>query len=74
MSKLSLVFHSSFKQRCPLSSSYLVGRMLSIGFIEFFVFDSDSFPDLLFFSGLGFTFPLVAFDKIKGATFTHFIL
>ena len=25
-------FHSSFKQCCPLVSSYLVGRVLNIGF------------------------------------------
>ena len=28
---LNLVFHSSFKQCCPLGSSYRVGRVLSIG-------------------------------------------
>ena len=28
---LSLVFHPSFKQCCPLGSSYLVGKILSIG-------------------------------------------
>ena len=26
-----VVFHSCFKQCCPLGSSYLVGRVLSIG-------------------------------------------
>ena len=28
---LSLVFHPSFKQCCPLGSSYLVGKVLRIG-------------------------------------------
>ena len=59
---LSLVFHSSFKQCCPLGSSYLVGRVLSI---VFFVSDYDSLPYLLVFR-VGITFPLVALDKIHG--------
>ena len=49
---LSLVFHSSFKQGCPLSSSYLVGKSVEYRFIEFFVSDyDDSLPHLhsLFF-------------------------
>ena len=32
---LSLVFHSSFKQCCPWGSSYLVGRVLSMGLWNF---------------------------------------
>ena len=38
----------SWMQCYPLGSSYLVGRVLSIGFIEFFVFDSGPLPYLLF--------------------------
>ena len=48
-----------------MGSSILVGRVLSIGFIEFFVFDYDSLPYLLsLFFWSGVTFPLVALDKI----------
>ena len=47
---LSLAFHPSFKQCCPLGSSYLVGKV-KYKFIEFFVFDYDSLPYLLCFTG-----------------------
>ena len=49
------------KQCYPLGSSYLVGKSVKYGYIEFFVFDYDSLP-ISFQSGI--TFPLVALDKI----------
>ena len=51
-------------QCCSLGSSYLMGSSVQCMFIEFFVFDHDSIPNLIFFFWLGVTFPLVALDKI----------
>ena len=46
----------------PLDSHYLCGKSVKCRFIEFFVFDYDSLPNIL---SVGVTFPLVALDKIR---------
>ena len=52
-------------QRYSLGSNYLVGRVLGMGFIIFFVFQCGSLPySLSLFFQLGVIFPLVALDKI----------
>ena len=47
---VGLVFHSSFKQCCPLASSYVVGRVLSIG-VQNSLSLTDTLPYLLCSSG-----------------------
>ena len=64
---LSLVFHSSFKECFPLCSSHPF-RSVRYRVIEFFVFDHDSLPYLLFVFLVEVTFPLVALDKISSCS------
>ena len=49
-----------------------MGKVFNYRFIEFFVFDYDSLPNLL---SVGITFPLAALDKIrKLAVLLHKVL
>ena len=61
---LSLVFHPSFKQSCPLGSSYLVGKVLSICLWNSLSLTMIPFLIYILCFLVGVTFPLVALDKV----------
>ena len=56
-------FSYLFYAALPLRFHLSYGKSVKYRFIEFFVFDCGSFPDLLFVFWSGVTFPLVALDK-----------